>query len=458
MQHTGSDQELQATERHAPKSPKGFVSSRIQMFESPRASGLPPKPYRHRPQDSFHVHQHQQSQAAIVDEPREPEQDTMPSRSISQSASRSASVSFSRSISRSISQAHESVPQQKSTIDSQGDVVYASKKANSRDDSLAQQQMMQQGQQMEAPQSPPSTMTTLRNYVGYAMVEKGVEHYNKGEFKAALQTFTTALRTQKASVGEDHLCIALTLGNVGATHLRLGNLDAAERVLQKSLLIKKRLQPGMLLADTLNNLGNCANVKGEYDLSMCYYEDALVDLEEKEGPLTDIGSTLFNIGRLFVQKRKWTDALIHLEEACGLTREAYGPNHPAVAEVLDLIGFSYLSLANYDMAMVSFTGALAIHRRLHGPIHEEVAKSLLNVGMVRECRGDLAEAWEGYTIANDLFTRLEVRPDYPAFVAVKESIDKVERIIAKKNQHKLVEKHRATAQVKGNGPFASEQL
>ena len=106
------------------------------------------------------------------------------------------------------------------------------------------------------------------------------------------------------------------------------------------------------------------------------------------------------------------------------------------------MGFVQLSTGKLDAAMVSFTGALAIYRRIHGPMHLEVANSLYNVGMVREAKGDLADAWEAYTTARDLYARLGTEHDHPGYKTVRKNIAQVEREVAKQNQKRLVTKHK----------------
>lgn len=356
------------------RNPGGLVSRRVEMYEAPLNAAR--KGYTHRPQDSFHTN-------------------TKPS------------TEDSRDEVDDISPAPDA-PESKTAVIT-GDAKV-----------------------------PSLVPTVPKDYAGCALIESGVNYYNEGEFEKALKAFTTALKTQRVSVGDNDICIALTLGNLGSVFLQQNNLDEAERVLQESLDIKKRAAPGMIVADTLNNLGNCANLRGEYEISLIFYEEALEDIREKKGRRDDEINALFNIGRLEIQREHWTKAMISLNEACRMAREHYGTNHVFVAQTLDLMGFVQLSTSKMDASMVSFTGALAIYRRLHGPMHIEVANSLFNVGMVREAKGDLADAWEAYTTARDLYSRLGTDHEHHGYATVRRSIANVEKTIAKQNQQRLV--------------------
>lgn len=319
-------------------------------------------------------------------------------------------------------------------------------------------------------------------YVGSTLVESGINHYAHGEYEKALKAFNTALKTQRVSIGDEDICIALTLGNLGAVYLQQRDLDKAEALLLESLQMKRRLKPTMVVADTLNNIGNCYNLRGNNERSLEYYREALEDLRTKNGRREDIANALFNMGRLEFQQRDWDAARNMLTEAWRMTRDIHGPNHVFVAQTLDLIGLVQLSTNDLDAAMISFTKviwvlryvrlhqlerpkedyylecsclrshsrvpfhfftfykALGIYRRLHGPLHLDVANSLFHVGMVREAKGELADAWESYTTTRDLYSRLGTDSDHPGFTTVRQSISKVEKAIARENQERLVEK------------------
>jgi tetratricopeptide (TPR) repeat protein len=359
--------------------PGGIVSRRVEMYEAPLNASR--KGYSHRPQDSFHT-----NSIKTNDDARDELNSSTPSVVIPEPALVESTQTMTR----------------------------------------------------EQPVPVPSVVPKVpKDYAGCALIESGVNYYNEGEFEKALKAFSTALKTQRVSGNIDDICIALTLGNLGSVYLQQNNLVEAERVLQESLEIKRRIAPTMIVADTLNNLGNCANLRGEYEASLIYYEEALDDIRTKNGRRADEINALFNIGRLEIQRRHWTKALIALNEACRMARDHYGTNHVFVAQTLDLMGFVQLSTNKMDSAMVSFTGSLAIYRRLYGPLHVEVANSLFNVGMVREAKGDYSDAWEAYTTARDLYSRLGTEHEHPGFATVRRSIANVEKTIAKQNQQRV---------------------
>jgi tetratricopeptide (TPR) repeat protein len=306
----------------------------------------------------------------------------------------------------------------------------------------------------EERQENPSTETECRPCVGSNLIESGTHHFSRGEFEKALKAFNTALKTQRVTVGDDDISIALTLSNIGAVHLQQGNLAEAEKALESSLEIKRRLAPEMIMADTLNNLGNCANLRGDYEASLFYYKESWNDLRRKRGRREDIANALFNMGRLEIQQQRWESALKILSQAYHLNRDVYGANHLHVAQTLELVGFVHLQTGNFDTALVSVTAALGIFRESQGPVHADVANSLFNVGMVREVSGDLPEAWEAYSTARDIYARLLTDNEDRGYTMVRRSISIVERAIAKQTQARRVAKHHQAKELLNSAKLA----
>jgi tetratricopeptide (TPR) repeat protein len=258
------------------------------------------------------------------------------------------------------------------------------------------------------------------DYIGSLNIETGVNNYRHGKYDKALQEFNRALEAQHVSVGENDITVALTLGNLGATYLQTGDYIQAECMLEESLALKVKLSSNLLLADTLNNLGSCAIMRGDFKTSLNYYRRALDDLRMNCGPNSLIVDALFNIGRLEIQQN-------HLDVAREALNEAW--RRSKAPQILDLIGLVQLRTGDVDGAMISFTKSLAINRKLFGPVHLDVANSLFNVSMVRKARGEWQDAWESFTTTRDLYSCLMVSSDHPRYKTTIDSIAQVEAIV-----------------------------
>jgi len=272
-------------------------------------------------------------------------------------------------------------------------------------------------------------------------METGIEHYNRGEYVLAEKAFMTALKTQHANMEVDDLTTALIVGNLGAVYLKQQKVEHAMQFLETSLGMKKNLGDQVVIADTYNNLGNCASLLGKFDESIEFYRLALQELRRKRGRKSDVADALFNIGRLEIHRGNFKTANGVLNEALRMAKDVYGEKHAYVAEASDLLGFVQVTLGDHDEALVSFTKGLEIYRNLYGPLHLDVANAIFNIGMLRESKKDFHEAWEAYSTAQDLHRRLGTPPDDPGFQTVRRSMAQVEKLIAQQNQARLIEKH-----------------
>ncbi|MGH1343882.1 MAG: protein kinase domain-containing protein [Nannocystales bacterium] len=85
-----------------------------------------------------------------------------------------------------------------------------------------------------------------------------------------------------------------------------------------------------------------------------------------------------------------------LEEALGLAREAWGPEHLKVASVHAARGALALSEGRLEDATAEFERTLQMRRAVFGDQHPQIADSLSNLANVSMVRGGLDEAEQGY--------------------------------------------------------------
>jgi tetratricopeptide (TPR) repeat protein len=302
---------------------------------------------------------------------------------------------------------------------------------------------------------------TSESNVGSALIDSGLHHYFRGEHEKALKAFSVALKTQRISLEEsDHISIAHTLGNIGAVYLKQNKLDEAFEVLREALYMKMRLiiaaqsllpsseskqQPRILLADTLNNMGNIAYMKGNYEDSMRYYRRALRELREYSPTIqarNDLVDCLQNIGRVHLKQMEWEAALTIVEESNKVTREVHGDRHILTVSSLKLIGYIHLAQSRLDEATKAFTEAQSIIVRELGPNHVDNAAAWYNIGMVREAEGKLKDAWEAYNLARAIYFQngLKQQADHVGVRNVRRSIALVEQMVikAKRNRQRPV--------------------
>jgi tetratricopeptide (TPR) repeat protein len=270
------------------------------------------------------------------------------------------------------------------------------------------------------------------------LIKEGITYHQKGQYSMALKSFMSALKAQMVDRPKDHPFVANTLANIGSTYLRQGcHQNAAESLHEAKEMVQrlrnqcktKKEMSEFKLSGVLNNLGTVYFLQGNNKLSLEYYREALKDARAHCASKKEVTNALHNIGRLCALQKDWDASLNMLNESLRMEKELYGKNSMAVVDTLNLIGFVHFSTEAYDAATVVFAEALSIVHSNCGLVHEKVAISLLNVGMVLERQGRLDEALHTFSTARDVFERIGMDHNNRGVRVAQESIDKISAVL-----------------------------
>ena len=87
-----------------------------------------------------------------------------------------------------------------------------------------------------------------------------------------------------------------------------------------------------------------------------------------------VGSTLHNLGIVYLQAKSYENALKAFQEATRVRRGAIGREHIDVSCSLVKVGIVQLLLQQFDDALFSFRDALSIRRHALGHLHPSSAQ------------------------------------------------------------------------------------
>jgi tetratricopeptide (TPR) repeat protein len=246
-------------------------------------------------------------------------------------------------------------------------------------------------------------------------------YYEKGKYAKAMKSFNSFLKSQLLRRTEDdNPLVAKTLANIGSVYLRQDRYQHATQSLENAVRMMRRSKRNhetnknyeeqeqnptdIPLARVLNNLGTAKFLKGDHRASLECYWEAARDARRYNGRSNEkeLASSLYNIGRISVLQKDYSIALKTLNESLCLQKKLHGATSMELVDTLNLIGFAHHSIGVCDRAVFVFTEALSIVTACFGSVHEKVAVSLINVGMVLEKGGDLDEALRCFSTAQDV--------------------------------------------------------
>jgi CHAT domain-containing protein/Tfp pilus assembly protein PilF len=224
--------------------------------------------------------------------------------------------------------------------------------------------------------------------VARTLASIGRYHERRGEFGAALDSYTEALSVPGAFGDTDGRADALSV--VGSIHSRRGDYRLAMDTLQESLSLRQAAGHQVAIGPTLSNLGSIHLVQGDYEQAVTYYQQALA-LAEKLDDTGLAARVLSNLGAIEHERGNYERALAHYEQAVALG-EAIG--RPTLAILLSNIGLVHRLQGLPDLAREYLTRSLRMSEETGDK--DLTASTLLNLGMVERYQGRLGRALEYY--------------------------------------------------------------
>ena len=111
-------------------------------------------------------------------------------------------------------------------------------------------------------------------------------------------------------------------------------------------------------------------------------------------PLYEIEHTHLLLVLATIEEQRAPIPLARYRDALQARVDFYGHDHPAVAYVYNLQGLRHMTEGEFALSERCFNRALGIYKaKLNSPTHPNIAKTLLNLGLLQLRRGDLARAF-----------------------------------------------------------------
>lgn len=182
---------------------------------------------------------------------------------------------------------------------------------------------------------------------------------------------------EKSLLIKDTFYIAYFLDQAGELNRKIGNYDKALDQLHKCLLYKKDWEDLKDLSLTHNNIGKTYANKGQYDLAVFYFLEAL-KLMEKDNNLMGQGFYLNNIAAIYDLQHNYSKALEYYQKSLEI-KQSIGDSTGIAASYTNL-GITYLNLADFEKAL--FYNQKANDMYLHLGTPSKISRTYNNMGEV----------------------------------------------------------------------------
>jgi tetratricopeptide (TPR) repeat protein len=250
-----------------------------------------------------------------------------------------------------------------------------------------------------------------------------------GEYATAREHLEAALKLYEEAqeeVGANtyYIQIADTMQSLGDVAQMMGAYDVAISYYSKTL----KQQEGTLgsghpdVAFTLSKRGNIALITGDYTAARRYYDQSIIITENTQGPHHPyLADSINNLGIVALHQGKLEDAHSYFERALRIRETAFGPESRDAAMSLNNLGTVAQSQGDYDRARVYHQRALAIRTRLLRPDHPDIANSTTNLGLLEQSLGRFAES-RPYLESAVRLREQALGPEHPDFAAALDNL------------------------------------
>jgi serine/threonine-protein kinase len=197
----------------------------------------------------------------------------------------------------------------------------------------------------------------------------------------------------------DSLSMAHPLNDLALLRRAEGDLDEAQRLLERVIAIRSREGPldSPDLARSLNNLALMHWKQNEYPTAARIFERALAIHRKNEGELSSlVAGTEDNLANVLIQMGEFAAAGEHNRRARAIAARLYDRPHPNQALFLNTAGFLAAQQNDNKRAARFYRQALAAYEQSRGLDHPDVAFTLKNLGKVLAADGDPQAAMELY--------------------------------------------------------------
>ena len=236
----------------------------------------------------------------------------------------------------------------------------------------------------------------------------GGVYQNLGEFEAAERLFQEALAIRRSALSGDKAGLAALLNQLAWLYYVRNDFDKSLPLAREALAVQETIpvKDDHVYANTLHTLASIFDKSGDHTQAAMYFERTLVVRERAFGPESvEVARSLNSLAIVHQSLGDFKGARAYYERALAIAPKTIGEDHPHAMIWLNNLGSLLYDMGEYDESRKTQEKCLAMRLRVFGPDHPDVAQSLENLG---GCELELKEAPKAVPLfqrAVDIFRR-----------------------------------------------------
>ncbi len=217
-----------------------------------------------------------------------------------------------------------------------------------------------------------------------ALYDSSDVYWERSEYAKAVKVLEKALPLAKTNYEADEkdTTYALTLNDLGICYTLAGDFQKAEKIYQDALVINKKVlgENHIDFAILLNNIGRFYDEIGKFTQADSLYKQSIQTYQKiAEDKSFDFTMSLNNLALLYLKTGRYQESEQLHKQLVSLRKDIVGENHAAYAAAVNNLAGLYTEMGVYSQAIMLFKKALQIRKETLGEHHPDYANSLYNL-------------------------------------------------------------------------------
>ncbi|MCB1510729.1 MAG: CHAT domain-containing protein [Hyphomicrobiaceae bacterium] len=227
----------------------------------------------------------------------------------------------------------------------------------------------------------------------------------------ALALYAHILKGTEQAPEREVMAHAVYRSQYGRLLRQRGRMRDAEHQHRRSLAIRRRILPkqDIKIAFALTDLGGIMRATSRFAEAEKYFLEAAAVIQATKGQEANLAILLDNLGTLYGELGRLSDAERVQRRAVALFEQALGPEHRSTAIGYANLAALYYRQRRFGEARPLFERALALYRKLLPPKDLRIGVLLDNYAGLLRAEGKRSEAAKSYAAALEV-----LRANYPA--------------------------------------------
>ncbi len=239
--------------------------------------------------------------------------------------------------------------------------------------------------------------------------EAGVSYRHQGRWEKSREALEAALALRRERLAPDDPEIAESLHNLASLERELGNLDAAQELMEDALAIQRQAFPyghqdlalGLDLARGLNNFASFLRARDDLDAAAQWADESLA--MKKCLGAREVATSLNTLGGILKDQGESERAETLFREAVGSHRLCEKSDPGGLSAVLNNLALLLVDrLDRPEEALPLLEESLRLRREVYGDGHSKVANGLNSLAVALTMTGEHEKARTGFDAALDI--------------------------------------------------------